>query len=948
MAPFFCIQKRQVVIVANAGELTARIVLGGMDAVERQLRGFSTAMNNASKKATDMGRKMQEAGEGISGMGESLAPISAGFLALGGASIVASNEISDGISAFQTKLGASGKDLEALEGNMNAVAKTGIGSFTEVADSIVAVEQNMQGLSGEELNKITEQSMALAQVMGVDVADVTKSAGLMMKNFGIEGQTAMDLIAKGNQIGLDTGGELLDTLGEYSVQFSDMGFSAEDMFNMLASGMENGAFSLDKLGDGIKEFNLRAGDGSKATGDAFTALGLDATAMGDAFNEGGDASQEAFITTLGELSKIKDATERNNTSVALFGATYEDLQQGLIKASTGGKNAMKGFGGTAEQVAKDNAGFSQQMMGAWNQIQIAIKPVGDVLKESILTVLPYIIAGITTLAGAFTGLSPTIQKIAIAFGALIAFLPALLMGVGTAVSMFGTLATGAGAVMKGFSMISKAGTMLINGFKMVGTAFRVLSALLMANPWMLLIAGIIIVAVLIYKYWDEIVAGVKTALSALGAFFSPFWNGLKEIVASVVTSILAGWASFKTGFMAVLTAVGSFFMSIWNGLKTAFMAVLNFYIAYYTTIFHAFVTVAQTVWNVIKTVFMVALGLIIMLLAPLWNAFATGWNAMVSVAQAVMGKVKSLVSSAISVIVSLWNKLKSGVQKVWNAIYSSVISPAISKIKSIVNTLISKVQSVMSSVKSAFSSAWNAVYSSVISPVISKIKSIVNTLISKVSSVMSKVKSTFSSAWSAISSKVSSVISKIVSIITKIVDKAKTVGSGVKSAIGGAFDSVKGKVSSAISAITGKIGSIWDKAKGVASNIKSAFSNLFGGIKVPSFSMGGWSVKDLPKMPKMSVKWHANGGILDSATMIGAGEAGAEAIVPLSSQRKMKPFAQAVSKFMPNGGGKSGGDTNIHVAQLVVREEADLAKIAQELNRLQARKERAKGGLSFS
>lgn len=112
--------------------------------------------------------------------------------------------------------------------------------------------------------------------------------------------------------------------------------------------------------------------------------------------------------------------------------------------------------------------------------------------------------------------------------------------------------------------------------------------------------------------------------------------------------------------------------------------------------------------------------------------------------------------------------------------------------------------------------------------------------------------------------------------------------------------------------------------------------------------MGGWTYKDLPKLPKMKVQWNASGGILDSATMIGAGEKGAEAIVPLSSQRRMKPFAQAVSKFMPEGAGKAGGDTTIQIAQLVVREEADVTRIAQELNRLQERKDRAKGKLSFA
>jgi hypothetical protein len=44
--------------------------------------------------------------------------------------------------------------------------------------------------------------------------------------------------------------------------------------------------------------------------------------------------------------------------------------------------------------------------------------------------------------------------------------------------------------------------------------------------------------------------------------------------------------------------------------------------------------------------------------------------------------------------------------------------------------------------------------------------------------------------------------------------------------------------------------------------------------------------------------------ILDGATIIGAGEAGREGIIPLEG-RYMRPFAQAIAEEMPNGGDRS-------------------------------------------
>lgn len=55
---------------------------------------------------------------------------------------------------------------------------------------------------------------------------------------------------------------MLDTINEYSVHFEQAGFSAEEMFNMLQNGTEAGTFSVDKLGDAVKEFGIRMKDGT--------------------------------------------------------------------------------------------------------------------------------------------------------------------------------------------------------------------------------------------------------------------------------------------------------------------------------------------------------------------------------------------------------------------------------------------------------------------------------------------------------------------------------------------------------------------------------------------------------------------------------------------------------------------------------------------------------------
>ncbi|MGE2643604.1 hypothetical protein ACQH7H_23650, partial [Escherichia coli] len=110
-------------------------------------------------------------------------------------------------------------------------------------------------------------------------------------------------------------------------------------------------------------------------------------------------------------------------------------------------------------------------------------------------------------------------------------------------------------------------------------------------------------------------------------------------------------------------------------------------------------------------------------------------------------------------------------------------------------------------------------------------------------------------------------------------------------------------------------------------------------------------------LPRFNVSWFrpafATGGIVTGPTEALIGEAGDEAVVPLSNKSKMKPFASAVADMMADkkssdSTGKTGGQTVIKIESLVVREEADIKKIADELERRQRFAERAGGSFVYA
>ena len=97
------------------------------------------------------------------------------------------------------------------------------------------------------------------------------------------------------------------------------------MFSIFQEGAESGAWNLDKIGDAVKEFSIRAIDGSETTKAGFKALGLNADETAAKFAAGGDTAKEAFQEVVKGLSEMEDPLAQNTAGVNLFGTMWEDL-----------------------------------------------------------------------------------------------------------------------------------------------------------------------------------------------------------------------------------------------------------------------------------------------------------------------------------------------------------------------------------------------------------------------------------------------------------------------------------------------------------------------------------------------------------------------------------------------------------------------------------------------
>lgn len=333
------------------------------------------------------------------------------------------NEYNTAINQLSAATGATGDELDALGESVKNIYAQGLGDdFADVADGLAATQQ-ASDLTGEALERATAAGFNLRDVFDYDVSESARAASALMKNFGIDAEEAYGLIAVGAQNGADKNGDLLDTLNEYSPQFAALGLSADQFIGTLVEGADAGLFSIDKVGDAVKEFNIRAKDGSDTSREAFESLGLNADKMFAAFSAGGDTAEAAFFDTVEALNSMDDPLARNAAGVALFGTQFEDLEAGVLPVLA-----------SIETAAYDGAAALQQINDVkYNDLGSAFEAIKRSAEVSLLPMASMIANTLTALAPilreTFEAIAPVITE---TLNACMPFVQQFLMGMGQA------------------------------------------------------------------------------------------------------------------------------------------------------------------------------------------------------------------------------------------------------------------------------------------------------------------------------------------------------------------------------------------------------------------------------------------------------------------------------------------------------------------------------------
>ena len=469
------------------------------------VKSFSEKTINASKKISDMGKK--------------ISILSTGIITAGGLFANSAMNLEDAVAKYVSTTNTATSETEKYKKVLSDINNAGYGEgYEDIANTMGNVKKQLKDIDSESLKNVTEKAIALRDLFGYEVSESIRSVKALMDNFGISADEAFNLIVEGQKQGLDFSNEMLDSINEYSVQFDKLGLTAEDMFNIFKSGADSGAFNLDKIGDAVKEFSIRAIDGSKTTIEGFKKIGLSADDMAKKFAKGGDTAKEAFIEVIKRLSKMDNEVEQSIAGVDLFGTMWEDL----------GPTVIESFSKMDKGISKNSDSMQKSMDELYGTTKSKIetqlkrlKNIGAKFGEKMLPAIEKLIdfaeefvEKLNNMTEAEMNNVTTLGLIVAAAGPVVSAVGKITSAIGSVVKVFGTFKTAMDVAKEATTSASTA----VNGLAKVFGAIT--------SPIGLAITGITTSISLITIAVQNMTKDTKEAFTNMGNSASKFIAGI--------------------------------------------------------------------------------------------------------------------------------------------------------------------------------------------------------------------------------------------------------------------------------------------------------------------------------------------------------------------------------------------------------------------------------------
>lgn len=471
---------------------------------ESALKRLNSETSNVSANMQAFGEKAKQVGDKFTSVGKEVSKASAVAVGAGVASYKAWSEVDDALDSVAAGTGATGKELESLQQTAKDVY-TSMPVDIKATGQAVADINTRLGLQGDALENATRQFMKYSEVNSSDVSTSIETVAKAMNDANIptsELNSVLDELTSASQASGLTVDTLAEALSQNGVQMRALGFNTQETIALLATMEKNGVNSSVVL-TGMKK------------------------AMANYTNAGKDANVE-----LGNLFQgIQDGTVSASDAMDVFGtkagaSLYQYIQEGKLNY----QDLLKVLQDSNGQL---DASY-EAMLDPMDQAKVAmnnLKQVGadlfDQIQATLAPMIQAIAENLQRFSQWFSTLDPNVQQFIVIVGLVVAALGPVLI-------FIGQICTGVGKIIE---IVGFLGEFLAPVFSAIGSGLNALWGLILANPVIAIVVGIIAVIALLWTKCEWFRNGVTNLINNIRDGFKNGWNKIKNIWTNAIDGI---------------------------------------------------------------------------------------------------------------------------------------------------------------------------------------------------------------------------------------------------------------------------------------------------------------------------------------------------------------------------------------------------------------------------
>lgn len=404
---------------------------------------------------------------------------------------------------------------------------------------------------------------------------------------------------------------------------------------------------------------------------------------------------------------------------------------------------------------------------------------------------------------------------------------------------------------------------------------------------------------------------VESAAIAFGTALAPAITAVAGVIGNVAEAFASLPAGVQTGIavvLALVTALGPLLMVI-GSVVAALPAISEGFAVLGGALAIPLAPAAAVV---------AAIAAIAAAIYAAWTTSETFRAAVMAGVDAISSKVQEICAFLAPYVQAFLDQIVSTVQVAMDTlgpIIGAVLTVIVSTVVPILTSIMDTVAQVLAVILATVTNVMAAV-STVIQGAWTLIQGIFQTVLGVILAVTT-------GDFTMLQQGVSNILNGLAGIVSGVLQGIASVFSGqwnaIRAVVTGVCNAVSGAVSGAFNGIKSVIDSTMNGAKSTVSGALDAISGFFAGlhlqfphINLPHFSISGDFSLVPPSVPSISVSWYRTGAIAMGASVVGIGEAGPEAVVPLSG-REMDPYADAVARRLAaHGAGAGTGGTTVY------------------------------------